>query len=174
MTTVRTKISLASLQAPGLLWQSRYPPHPLQLLSGAHPLRSAPLRHKGWAFCARTPSEPSSKPYILRTLPALRTVLSLWGAPELAHSKVDASQDKREKDFFGCQSVLTLCKVCLETEEAIHRPELGCALFWLWWHNGAGVWEWSTLRSDGKPDPGAFWIWIQPGGQWLGEEVPPE
>lgn len=30
-----------------------------------------------------------------------------------------------KEDDFGCQFVLTLCKVCLEAEEAIYRPESG-------------------------------------------------
>lgn len=38
--------------------------------------------------------------------------------------------ETKEEDL-GCQFVLTLCKVCLEAEEAIQRPESGHALFWL-------------------------------------------
>lgn len=50
--------------------------------------------------------------------------------------------ETKEVDF-GCQFVLTVCKVCFEAEEAVYRPESGCALFWLF--------QQAWLGADGGP-----------------------
>lgn len=122
------------------------------------------------ALCGRTLPEPSSCPAFPR--PAQRSVpLSASRGHQSLRIARWRLLETKEEDF-GCQFVLTLCKVCLEAEEAIYRPESGCALLWLFWC----YW----LGTDGHPRPkvmgASFWcllyLGVKPMGPVVGRRGP--
>lgn len=78
-------------------------------------------------------------PLCVRLPPALRSLGPAQHSVPLSASRGHQSLhiarrrllETKEEDF-GCQFLLTSCKVCLEGAEAIYRLEPGCALFWLY------------------------------------------
>lgn len=96
MTTVNTNPQPSKLMSSFCKASILYPAP--QLLMGAHSFRiSTPDTLAPGALCGRTLPALDCQPCLLPTTaqPALSTTLSLWGAPELAHSRVDYSWDKR-------------------------------------------------------------------------------
>lgn len=133
--------------------------HPCpQLLMGAHSFRISPLDTlQPGALCGRTasPAFPTT---------AQRSVLfSASRGHQSLHIAGWMLLETKEEDF-GCQFVLTLCKVCLEAEKAGYRPDSGCALFWLFYRTGWGPMVVHILRGWGA----RFWyllhLRVQPTG----------
>lgn len=80
--------------------------------------------------------------------------------------------ETKEEDF-GCQFVLTLCKVCLEAKKAGYRPDSGCALFWLFCRTGWGPMVVHIPQGWGPRFWCLLYLRVQPtGSSGLGEEVP--